>query len=79
MSASDMTERERWADMEASQLDKTAKSFRESGERWRTMTPSAETMNMAQICFLKAEAWSNAARSLRQPYFIRLEREKQPQ
>lgn len=76
MNWTDMTERERWAEVEASQLDKTAKAIRESGERWRTMEPSAETMNMAQVCFLKAEAWSDAARSLRQPYFARLEREQ---
>ncbi|EGF96792.1 Uncharacterised protein [Brevundimonas diminuta] len=73
-----MTERERWAEGEARQFDKTAEAIRASGERWRTMSPSAEAMNMAQVCFLKAEAWSDAAMSLRKPYFARLERE-QPQ
>lgn len=77
MSGRDLTaERERWAEVEASQFDKTSAAIRESGERWRTMEPSAETMNMAQACFLKADAWADAARSLRQPYFARLEQDR---
>lgn len=72
--SAEMTEHERWAEGEARQFDKTAEAIRASGERWRTMSPSAETMNMAQVCFLKADAWSDAARSLRQPYLVRLAR-----
>ena len=66
--------REQWSEAEAAQFDKIAAAIRKSGESWRTMEPSAETMNMAQVCFLKADTWAEAARSLRQPYQVRMER-----
>ena len=70
-------EREQWAEMEARQFDKIADAIRRNAEQWRTMSPSAETMNMAQVCILKADTWAEAARSLRQPYAVRIERQEQ--
>jgi len=70
-----MTEHERWAESEAQQFDKISKAIRASAEQWRTMEPSAESMNMAQACFIKAEVWSQAASNLRRPYAIRVERD----
>ena len=69
-------EREQWAETEARQFDKIADAIRKSAEQWRTMSPSAETMNMAQVCILKADTWAEAARSLRQSYQARIERQE---
>lgn len=69
-------EREQWAETQACQFDKIADAIRKSAEQWRTMSPSAETMNMAQVCILKADTWAEAARSLRQPYQVRIERQE---
>ncbi len=72
-------EREQWAETEARQFDKIADAIRKSAEQWRTMSPSAETMNMAQVCILKADTWEEAARSLRQSYQVRIERQERGQ
>lgn len=72
-------EREQWSEIEACQFDKIADAIRKSAEQWRTMSPSAETMNMAQVCILKADTWAEAARSLRRPYQIRIERQERGQ
>ena len=70
----DRDERERWAESEARQFDKIADAIGESADDWRAKDAHPSNMHMALVCSLKAEVWRDAARSLRQPYQIRIER-----
>ena len=75
----DQTEREQWAESEARQFDKNAVAIRESGNAWLARDLYPDNAFMAATCALKAQTWEDAARSLRQPYQIRIERERNPQ
>jgi len=68
-------ERECWAEVEALQFDKIAEAIAQSADDWKAKDAHPDNMHMAMVCALKAATWRDAARSLRQPYGIRIERE----
>lgn len=68
-------ERERWAEQQARQFDKTADALGKSADEWKAKDAHPSNMHMSLVCALKAETWREAARSLRQPYGVRIERE----
>ena len=75
--AEDMTERERWAEVEAQQFDKSADYLEDCRTGWLGKEPGLEAYQKCAEITVRAQAWRDAATRLRQPYHIRLEMERQ--
>lgn len=71
----EMTERERWAEVEARQFEKNADYLVECLPGWLANSPNADSFQKCAEITIRIDAWKQAARSLRQPYYMRLERE----
>lgn len=69
-----MNTQEEWAEREASQFDKIADSIAENIQGWQKSC-HPDSLHMATVCAIKSATWREAARSLRQPYRVRIERE----
>lgn len=69
----DMTDRERWAEIEASQCEKVAAGMDGWVAGWLARPPHPENYRMAYEIALRAQVWRDVASSLRQPHYIRLE------
>ena len=74
----DRTEREQWAEMEAIQFEKSAQYIQDCIAGWLKAgdrTSPEGFMKCAEIAW-KVQFYKDAARQLRQPYYIRLEMEQ---
>ena len=73
-----MTEREKWAEVEARQFDKNADYLQECIAGWikRGDRTDVTGFEMATRITIKVETWREAARAMRQPYLLRLELEQ---
>ncbi len=68
------TEREEWAESEANQFDKNANAIEDCIEGWLKNPKFHPNLQKAAEIAIKVETWREAARSLRKPYYARIER-----
>ncbi len=74
-------DREQWAEQEAKQFEKSAEYLQECIAGWiknGDKSGSDNFLKAAEIA-LKVQFYKDAARQLRQPYYMRLERESYEQ
>lgn len=69
-------EGEQWAETAARQFDKIAEELERFANEWWARPPHQDNAHMVTVCLLKAATWREAARSLRQPKALSLEREE---
>ena len=70
----DRTEREQWAEIEARQFEKNADALEECIAGWLKNPLHYSNTQKASEIAIRVETWRAAARALRQPYYIRVER-----
>ena len=68
------TDREEWAESEATQFEKNATYIDDCIEGWLKNPKFHPNLQKAAEIAIKAETWREAARALRQPYYARIER-----